>query len=86
MRAIRTSDINFDISPDGLIQLKQGKVKKHIIAAMQDLQLRRNNARAASNTNTKGIVPERVELLARTSGLEFFSASRSTSTMLRFSL
>ncbi len=60
MRAIRTSDINFDVSPDGLIQLKKGKVKKHIIAAMQDLQLRRNNARAVSNTaNTKGIVPER---------------------------
>jgi hypothetical protein len=60
MRAIRTSDINFDVSPDGLIQLKKGKVKKHIIAAMQDLQLRRNNARAASNAaNTKGIVSER---------------------------
>jgi len=60
MRAIRTSDISFDVSPDGLIQLKKGKVKKHIIAAMQDLQLRRNNVRAASNTtNTKGVVPER---------------------------
>jgi hypothetical protein len=60
MRAIRTSDSNFDVSPDGLIQLKRGKVKKHIIAAMQDIQLRRNNARLASiNSSSKGIVPER---------------------------
>ena len=31
MRAIRTSDTNFDVSPDGLIQLKKGKVKKPIL-------------------------------------------------------
>lgn len=54
LRAIRTSEINFDISPNGLIQLKNGKVKKQLIEEIQNVQLRKNNSRASSSdSNTR---------------------------------
>jgi hypothetical protein len=57
LRAINTSEINFDISPNGLIQLKKGGVKKRIIEAVQSAQLRKNNQRAApSNINSRGSI------------------------------
>lgn len=49
LRAINTSEINFDISPSGLIQLKRGKVKSRIIQVIQDAQLKKNNARPAAS-------------------------------------
>lgn len=52
MRAISTSEINFDISPNGLIQLKKGKVKKRIIEAIQSAQLSKNNSRASSGNSS----------------------------------
>jgi hypothetical protein len=53
MRSIATSEINFDISPAGLIQLKKGKVKSHLIEAIQNAQLRKTGARTSSgNTNS----------------------------------
>lgn len=52
-RAIATSEINFDISPNGLIQLKKGKVKKQIITAIQNAQIRKNNSTANSSTGTR---------------------------------
>ena len=35
--AIRTQETNFDLSSDGLIQLKKGKVKREIVALMQEV-------------------------------------------------
>lgn len=59
LRAINNSEINFDISPVGLIQLKRGKVKKQIIEAVQNAQLRKNFSRSSSNsTDTKQTVSE----------------------------
>src|SRR5258708_1566641 len=57
LRAIATSEINFDISPSGLIQLKKGKVKKYVIEAIQNAQLRKNSQRDASNSNSKVRLP-----------------------------
>ncbi len=52
LRSINTSEINFDISSNGLIQLKKGGVKKRIIEAVQSAQLRKNTQRAAPNSTS----------------------------------
>jgi len=59
MRAIRTSDTNFDVSPDGLIQLKKGKVKKQIIATIQEIQLRKNARMTSENKPSENIFSTR---------------------------
>jgi len=54
LRSISTSEINFDISPNGLIQLKKGGVKKRIIEAVQNAQLRKTSQRiVTANTNSR---------------------------------
>ncbi len=69
IRAIGSaSEVNFDISPDGLIQLKKGKVKKDIIALIQRVQSAKNvpenvpgratlKRRPPENTNTETPAP-----------------------------
>jgi hypothetical protein len=44
IRAIQTSETNFDVSPNGLIQLKKAKVKKKIIEIMQQVATNRDSA------------------------------------------
>src|SRR5207253_8286106 len=41
--------------PDGLIKLSQGKVKKRIIEAIQNAQLRKNESKAATRKQESGV-------------------------------
>jgi hypothetical protein len=52
VKAIQTSETDFDISPKGLIQLKKGKVKARVVDMMQSIQTNKNNSRnSASKTS-----------------------------------
>ncbi|HZT61370.1 MAG TPA: hypothetical protein VFA21_22375 [Pyrinomonadaceae bacterium] len=52
IRAIQTSPTNFDVSANGLIQLKKGRVKKKIIELMQQVTANRDTPESRSATPT----------------------------------
>lgn len=75
---IDSANFNFDVSPTGLIGLKEAGVEDRIIEAMQ-AKVRTRNAGSTTDVSTR-VAPEKSELLAESKDRE--SILRSFKTML----